>query len=202
MWHDGNAEPGAPAPRGGRTRGPEGIRVLRRHRFGFVQSLAAALALAGVIGLAIVGPARADCTEPPRPGVDYSDCTFDRLDLSKVDLTGARLRDASFIRAELDGSTLIEVDAPNAKFISASLQNATLDRAKLVQSDFSRADLRGASFVGADLRSVEFYNADLRNVDLSGAKLEDTDLTGANLSGATWTGGAYTCREGSIGRCN
>lgn len=148
------------------------------------------------------GPVAAACTDPPIPEVNYRDCTFDRQELKNVDLTGAQLRDSTFIRADLSGSTLQDIEGFGTKFNSATLTNVVLDGAKLYQADFSRADLTGASLVGADLRYVEFYNATLRNADLSDADLTHTDLTGADLSGATWTNGSYVCAEGSIGRCN
>lgn len=162
----------------------------------------ATLAAFGLTLGMLAGPALADCTDPPIPGVNYQDCVFDRLDMRDIRLVGARLRDATFIRADLTGSDLSKVEAYRTKFLSATLKNVNFDGAKLFQTDFSRADLEGASFVNADLRSARFYSANLRGVDLTGAQLRETDFTGADLSGATWTNGEYVCREGSVGRCN
>lgn len=161
---------------------------------------------AAPLGLALLAaaadPAQAGCQDPPIPEVNYADCVFDRSTLKNVNLTGARVRGATFIRATLNGSVLAEIDGYGAKFNSADLKNVVLDGAKLYQADFSRANLTGASLVGADLRYVEFYNATLKGADLTDAELTGTDFTGANLSGATWTNGSYVCAEGSIGRCN
>ncbi|MDZ7712328.1 MAG: pentapeptide repeat-containing protein [Rhodovibrio sp.] len=150
--------------------------------------------LAGAVGwtaLTWAGPALADCTDPPIPGVDYSDCSFDRGDLSGVNLSNARLRGATFLRADLSNANLSGAEAYNTKFISADVSESNFDNAKLYQSDFSRANAQGASFVGADLRAVEFYGANLRGADLTDAQLSKTSFTNADLSGATWTDGDY-----------
>ncbi|SVE51421.1 uncharacterized protein METZ01_LOCUS504275, partial [marine metagenome] len=65
------------------------------------------IALAGaLIAMTMVGPAWAECADPGEPGVDWRSCIFDRQDLRRVDLTGAKLRDASFKRANLTGANL------------------------------------------------------------------------------------------------
>ncbi len=153
---------------------------------------------------AILAPdvAWALCTDPPGPGVNWQRCNFDGSDLTAVDLSGARLRDGSFFRAELSGSNLTKSDSSRAKYVNARMQSTILDAAKLYEADMTKADLTGASLVGADLRLARLYRATLRGADLTKARLKGTDLTRADLSGATWTDGKRICAEGSIGRCN
>jgi uncharacterized protein YjbI with pentapeptide repeats len=142
------------------------------------------------------------CTDPPGPGVNWQRCNFDGLELSTVDLSGARLRDASFIRTDLTGSTLTKVRSSRAKFVNAALKGVVLDGAKLYEADLTKADLSGASLVGADLRLARLYRATLRGANLTDARLRGADLSRADLSGATWTDGTRVCAEDSIGRCN
>jgi hypothetical protein len=147
-------------------------------------------------------PALALCTDPPGPGVNWQRCNFDSLDLAAVDLSGARLRDASFIRGDLSGSKLVKADSTRAKFINATLNGTVFDDAKLYAADLTKADLTEASLKGADLRLARLFRATLRGADLTGARLKGADLSRADLSGATWTDGKRICAEGSVGRCN
>ncbi len=168
-----------------------------------VAGTVAAGILAGLVAL-LAGPgtARAACTDPPAPEVNWQRCAFDGLDLTGVDLSGARLRDGSFFRTDLSSSDLSKTSAFRAKFVNAALREVKLDGAKLSEADFTKADLTGASFKGADLRRARFFHAILRRVDLTDARLKGADLTRADLSGATWIDGKRVCAEGSLGRCN
>ncbi len=163
-----------------------------------------ALVQAAAVAFAVLGasPAHARCTDPPGPGVNWQRCSMDGLDLINVDLSGARLRDGSFFRADLSGSNLTDIESYRAKFVNAKLQNAVLDGAKLFEADLTKADLSGASMVGVDLRRARLFRANLRDADLTDAQLGGADLTRAELSGATWTDGERVCAEGSVGRCN
>ena len=155
--------------------------------------------------LAAVGSldsALAACTDPPAPEVNWQRCISDGLDLRNVVLTGARLRDGSFIRADLSGADLSKTNSFRAKFVNAILRETKFDGAKLFESDFTKADLSGASLVGADLRRVRLFRALLRGANLTGARLKGADLTNADLSGARWIDGQRICAEGSLGRCN
>ncbi len=165
--------------------------------------LAAGIVVAGLLATLVpAGTARAACTDPPAPEVNWQRCILDGEGLVGVDLSGARLRDGSFFRSDLSGSDLSGTNAFRAKFVNAKLREARLDGAKLSEADFTKADLRGASLKGADLRRAHFFRADLRGADLTGARLRGADLTRADLSGATWIDGTRICAEGSQGRCN
>lgn len=165
---------------------------------------AAALIFAVAAGAAGFGasPARASCTDPPGPGVNWQRCAMDGLDLANVDLSGARLRDGSFFRADLSGSNLSDTESYRAKFVNAKMQNAILDGAQLYEADLTKVDLTGASLVGVDLRRARLFRANLRDANLTDARLGGADLTRTQLSGVTWTDGKRICAEGSVGRCN
>ncbi|MGF1612060.1 MAG: pentapeptide repeat-containing protein [Kiloniellales bacterium] len=152
--------------------------------------------------LAFTGTARADCTDPPAPGVNWQRCNFDGLDLTQTNLSGARLRDGSFFRSDFTGSDLSNTEANRAKFVNTTMVEVTLDGAQLYEADLTKADLTGASMVGVDLRRARLYRAILRGADLTGARTDGADVTRVDFSGATWTNGNHVCAEGSIGRCN
>ena len=159
-------------------------------------------ALAGFAWLAGLGAAHAACTDPPEAGVNWQRCIFDGLEFHDVDLKGARLRDASFFRADLSRSDLSEISGFKAKFVNSVLNETKFYKAKLSEADFTKADLTGASLANADLRRTRFFDAILRNADLTGARLTGADFARADLSGATWADGKRVCAEGSLGRCN
>ena len=76
--------------------------------------------------------------------------TFDFLDLSKINLFGANLKDTSFISANLS---------------EANLQDADLSRAKLVQTQLDKTDLTGANLTGAFIEDWNItVNTKLRGV--------------------------------------
>ncbi len=145
--------------------------------------------------------AQAACTSSPGPGVNWRRCYFDAQDLAGYDLTGAELRDATFQRSVLDGSTLIDADAYRAKFISASLSETNFTGARLQSADFTKANLRGADLSEADLRGARFVGADLAGANLTGAEVQDATFRNANLVGVIWIDGVRVCAEGSIGTC-
>lgn len=167
-----------------------------------MDSLRTLLLTAGIT-LALAASARAsDCTDQAAPGVNWTRCYLDGRDLSKHDLSGARLVDASFQRAKLNETDLRGSNAYRAKFISAEMKGARLDKGTFSEADFTKADLTGATLTNADLRRARLYRTDLRDADLTGARTIGADLTYADLSGATWTDGKRVCAEGSIGQCN
>jgi len=151
--------------------------------------------------LALTGTAQADCTDPPVSGVNWQRCNFDGLDLTDVNLSGARLRDGSFFRSDFTGSDLSKTESQRAKFINATMVEVTLDGAQLYEADLTKADLTGASMVGVDLRRARLYRAILRGANLTDARMDDADVTRVDFSGATWSDGNHVCAEGSIGRC-
>lgn len=144
----------------------------------------------------------ADCTALAEPGVDWQRCYLDGRDLSRHNLSGARLRETSFQRSTLIDADLSKADAYRARFLSAAMSGANLDGGIFVEADFTRADLTGASLRDVDLRRSRFYHASLRKADLTGAKTLGADFLNADLSGARWIDGKRVCAEGSVGQCN
>ena len=151
--------------------------------------------------LVLAAPAQAECTDPPSPGVEWTRCYFDGRDFSGVNLAGARLKDTTFTRGNLQEANLSGADASRAKFIHADLRRVQFDGATLREADFTNADLRDVSLAGADLSRARLFRADLRGAGLTDARTRGADLLEANLSGATWVNGQHVCAEGSIGQC-
>ncbi|MEO1019104.1 MAG: pentapeptide repeat-containing protein [Pseudomonadota bacterium] len=145
--------------------------------------------------------AYAACTDAPGPGVQWRRCLLDGIELQRLDLSGAVLRDASFKRSNLAGSDLSDVDARRAKFVTTELQATNLDNANLELADFTRANLADATLVNASLRRARFFRANLAGADLTGAIIVGADLLHADLTGATWIDGLTVCGPGSLGTC-
>ena len=105
---------------------------------------------------------------PPLSGV-----VLDGANLRRMDLSDARLVDASLVRAELSGCNI-----GDARFTGADLTGARLDGSNLEDADFSRAKLPGASLRGSNLEHVSLVDADLSSAVLDGSNLEEVDLRG------------------------
>ena len=121
------------------------------------------------------------------------------VDLSKANLTGARLwsadlrytnlseanlRGADFSSANLQGSNLQKADITDAVLYGVNFQGARLYKAKLKGASLSKADLRDAKLVDADLRNVNLIDANLQKADLRQANLQSSVLSKADLSDA------------------
>jgi uncharacterized protein YjbI with pentapeptide repeats len=101
------------------------------------------------------------------------------LDLSELELTGAKLQ----------GAYLRNVNFRDARVSEANLSGGRLQGVDLYGADISGTDFRGAHLKGADLRHTRLNGADLRDANLDGADLRGaslvlTDFRGANLTGA------------------
>ena len=155
-----------------------------------------------VFDIATTTTARAGCTDPAAPTVDWYRCYMDSRQFLNVDLTGARLREARFNRGSLAGSNMTLVDGRRAKFLHTDLSDAKFDKALLSEADFTNATLEGASLKEADLRRARFFRANLKNANFTDANLTGADLQKADLSGAIWIDGTHICAENSIGQCN
>ena len=112
-----------------------------------------------------------------------------RANLSRADLSGAKLSGANLSRADLYGADLSRVDLSGADLYGANLSRADLSRADLYGANLygvklSRADLYGAKLSGADLSGAKLSGANLSGADLSRADLYGANLYGANLYGA------------------
>lgn len=132
----------------------------------------------------------ADCTAPPGPGVNWSNCRLQGVQVSEKDLRGAHLN---------------STDVSGSNFAGTNLRQAVLSYADLSLANLQGADLRDAQLVGTNLRRANLAQADLRRAnlayaDLTGARLTGAQLQGARLDHAIWVDG-QTCQPGSLGRC-
>ena len=115
-----------------------------------------------------------------------------RLDLSKVNIAGAKL-----MKAQLQGAFLYEANLEKANLIDANLQEANLRRtnlkgawlhetnlrkAYLNEANLQEAELSSTDLQWASLNKANLQRADLRVAKLQGANLSEADLRGANLS--------------------
>lgn len=173
---------------------PSRMSGLRWPRTGFVAlgAIALALALAGYYmelpGGVSIDP---DCGAAPAPGIDWSYCVKDGVEVDRgADLSGLRALNASLRDARM----------PGGRLRSAALAHADLAGADLHGADLGDADLRGVNLRNADLRNARFVGADLRYADLRAADLEGAELGGADLGHAVWVDGT-PCASDSIGDC-
>ncbi len=117
-----------------------------------------------------------------------------QLDLSAVDLRGARLANAHLNQvdlhdARLDHADLQDAQLNNAILSAASLAAANLRKAVLVKAQLSNAQLTAAHLSDGLLRDANLHGADLRKAELCGANLERADLSDADLVDAIADGG-------------
>jgi uncharacterized protein YjbI with pentapeptide repeats len=141
-------------------------------------------------------------------GLIYEDSLV--LDLSKADLSGAYLIEASLNGTNLSSAFLNDANLLGADLTGANLSNALLSKAVLTGANLSDALLIEASVSWADLTSADLTSADLSGAWLTGADLSDAwlsraDLTGARLSdallrGADLSGAAL--RDTRLGRAD
>ncbi len=120
----------------------------------------------------------------------------------RIDLTGAYLRNANLIGADLSRTLLEKVNLTdaalwNVNFAGAHLWYARLEGAKLVMADLSGAELLNAKLSRAILGDAILIDANLTGADLSAdAEWQDssaaTHLSGANLTRANLTGANLT----------
>lgn len=181
-----------------RYRAVKAQRAAPKRRHGLLNALGVliALSLAGVfIGLTMtaklpIGDRGADCSAPPQPGVNWSNCRLEGMRFTAANLHGADLSSADLSAADLAGSHLAGADLSFAKLSIANLSGANLGHARM-----KGVNLINAKLTGADLRHADLSYANLRGADLAGAKLD-----GAVLEHAIWVNDEV-CGPGSIGRC-
>jgi uncharacterized protein YjbI with pentapeptide repeats len=102
-------------------------------------------------------------------------------DLRRTDFGGARLIDADFRFAKLEG----------VSFGSAQLQDALLDNAQLQGASFKVAQLQRVSLIGAKLQGAFLDNAQLQGASLISAELQGASLVAAQLQGAQLFGAGF-----------
>jgi hypothetical protein len=135
-------------------------------------------------------PGAPDCNVAPAPGIDWSSCPKQGINVSARDLSASRMVSAQMMNADLTRSRLQGSDLSYANLTQAGLQQADLQQARLVGAILVQASMQGANLSGADLSYA----------DLTGARLDNARLDGARFDRAIWVNGE-TCLEGSVGGC-
>jgi hypothetical protein len=110
------------------------------------------------------------------------DADLPRLNLSKINFSGAKLSRVNLEEARLTNTKLIDTELIDAKLKGAILTDADLTGAKLMNATLANAKLKGAILTDANLTGADLTSANLAGADLSGTDLTDADLTGVDLS--------------------
>lgn len=116
--------------------------------------------------------------EHGRPA-DLAGADLSRLDIDKLDFSGALLLDAAFDGSNLKHSIFTGADLHKASFQDALLQMSVLRNTFAFGADFSRAKLWGADFSGADLSHAIFTDSELDEAVLTEASMWQARLDGA-----------------------
>jgi len=98
------------------------------------------------------------------------------------DLTGASLRRAKFVEADLSA----DMKNQSMGLMRAVLGQAHAEGANFMAADLMSADLtflhaRGASFAGADMKGADAAGADFLGANFDGAKVQGLDLDSASI---------------------
>ena len=107
------------------------------------------------------------------------------LDLSEVDLSGAKLQNSVLDSVNFEGSNL-----EGTHLERASLRGCRFRGANLMNSYLRYADLEGADLVGANLTQATLRNANLRSTNLLAAT-----LSGASMFAADFRDAKYATRD-------
>jgi uncharacterized protein YjbI with pentapeptide repeats len=115
------------------------------------------------------------------------------MDLSRIDLGGARIFDADFTGANLSGANMLDATI-RASFADANLSQISARRVTIT-GDLTGATLDGANLAGAILDAsfgqTSHVGANLVRVSFKfpdGASMEGADLSGFDLRNAAFTG--------------
>lgn len=109
---------------------------------------------------------------------------FSQVDLYRLDLEEADLRQSIFRDSKLMQVNLRKADLREADFANGNLRRVILREAKLTNAFFSNADLQKADLRKADLTFANFHNAKLAEADLCGANLTNAKITEKQLTQA------------------
>jgi len=126
-----------------------------------------------------------DAVDMIRTGI-YGLNNFIGADLRKANLSGTKIFEADFWKADLGRVNFRESSLANADFSLADLYGADFTMATLSKAKFHRALLTKADFYNADLSETKFYGATLRNANFSGAYLKGSNFTESDLSEANF----------------
>jgi len=133
----------------------------------------------------------------------FTGCFFNRANMIRVRMMGARLTDAKFYNALFAGAKLDYMTAKNADFETAvfdwatfaasdvrhaNLKGVRLDNIELGDTDFECSDLTGARIRYSRLSGNKLTCVKMTDINFQGAHLENLDLAGKDLSGVILKG--------------
>ena len=143
---------------------------------------------------------RAKRPELPENTILIPESSLAGCNLTRANLSGARVERADFTRCNLTCADLTDVRLECASFAHAKLKNAQISAGSFSHVSFFGADLRGAEISAhvdsgrcePEIRQVDFRNCNLAGVDLSGTyflgcRFQGADLSGCNLSNSTFS---------------
>jgi len=107
------------------------------------------------------------------------------VDLSRTNLSRARLRETQLFLANFRKAILIGADLTNARLHKANLSGAKLREAKLSGTDLRSADLSGADLSGANLSAAILVATNLESANLAGCRIHGISAWDLKLEGAT-----------------
>ncbi len=133
-----------------------------------------------------------------RAGARARDVTFERVQLERVSfkdskLTQPRLYDASFASCDLSGCTLEKLVGQRLEFtdcrsLGASLSEAVLDDLRVTGGDWRYGLLMGARLKNTFFKRVDLREASFQGANLSGVRFVACDLSRTDFRDANLTG--------------
>ena len=142
-----------------------------------------------ILSLIHIDPINSDLVVQDNPCLEGFNLS--RVDLSGAKMSGTNLSNANLSHAQLNGSDLIGVNFSgtnleaailNGANVNASnLKDVNLRRAFMVGASFRKAFMVGANLEGSHLIRTELIAANLAHTNLTGACIEDWHLNGQTI---------------------
>ncbi len=116
---------------------------------------------------------------------DFSQQSFNNLNLAKVNLVEANFRYTQLARTNLREADLSKANFYGANLSQANLNRANLQKAYLLNTDLQNADLRGANLQEANMINAKLKGANLAGADLTNAQVNEQQLKEAKTNWST-----------------
>jgi uncharacterized protein YjbI with pentapeptide repeats len=129
-----------------------------------------------------VNPSMMDLRE-----VDLSKKNLSEARLELINFNGANLSGANLSLTQLDGSDLSDANLEGAKLDGSDLRNVNLQNSNLKKVTAINSIFRDVNFRNANMDEVILTSSDLRNADLTEAHLSHASLDSIDGSGANFT---------------
>ena len=115
---------------------------------------------------------------------DCRDLDLSDADLSLGDFEGGLFCLSNLSRTDLSGARLFRADLCRTSACCTRLSGANLAYASLRSANLTGADLSGANLAGAHMHRADLTDADLSGADLTAAFLDNIHLNDTKLAGA------------------